>query len=71
VKDGVALVAYKGTDPTNLVDLDADAAIALGTQRYNPQFRNAITIAHRANEKYGSVYTTGHSLGGIICINLY
>lgn len=64
VKDGAALIAYKGTDPTNFVDLDADAAIAIGTQRYNPQFKNAVTIAHRANEKYSSVHTTGHSLGG-------
>ena len=64
VKDGVALVAYKGTDPTNIVDLDADAAIAIGTQRYNPEFKKAVELGKRAREKYGVVYTTGHSLGG-------
>ena len=66
VKDGTALVAYKGTDPTNFIDLDADAAIAIGTQRYNPQFKNAVSLAQRAKEKYGVVHTTGHSLGGLI-----
>ena len=66
VKDGHALIAYKGTDPTNFIDLDADAAIAIGTQRYNPQFKNAVSLAQRAKEKYGVVHTTGHSLGGLI-----
>jgi hypothetical protein len=64
VKNGTALVAYKGTDPTNIVDLDADAAIAIGTQRYNPEFKKAVELGKRAKEKYGVVYTTGHSLGG-------
>ena len=64
VKDGVALVSYKGTDPTNIVDLDADVTIAIGTQRYNPEFKKAVSLAQRAKEKYGTVYTTGHSLGG-------
>lgn len=64
VKDGKALVAYKGTNPLNIVDLDADAAIAIGTQRRNPEFKKASSIAQRVKEKYGNVTTTGHSLGG-------
>lgn len=64
VKDGQALVAYKGTNPLNIVDLDADAAIAIGTQRLNPQFVKASDLAKRVREKYGNITTTGHSLGG-------
>lgn len=64
VKNGTALVAYKGTDPTNIVDLDADVTIAMGTQRFNPEFKKAVSLAQRAKEKYGVVHTTGHSLGG-------
>lgn len=62
VKNGQALVAYRGTQ--DIADIDADATIALGTQRFSPEFKKAFKIAQRAKEKYGVVYTTGHSLGG-------
>jgi alpha-beta hydrolase superfamily lysophospholipase len=59
------LVAFKGTDPYSLIDLDADVAIAIGTQKKNPEFKTASEIVKRAKSKYGSkVITTGHSLGG-------
>lgn len=64
VKDGRALVSYKGTNPLDFSDLDADLNIAFGTQRSNSQFRNASIVAKKAKEKYGNVVTTGHSLGG-------
>jgi len=63
VKDGTALVAYKGTG-LSITDWDADVTIAMGTQRYNPEFKKAVSLAKQAKEKYGNVYTTGHSLGG-------
>ena len=64
-KGGKTFLAYKGTDPTNLTDLDADAAIALGTHRRHKEFREASDLAHRVKSKYGeSVVATGHSLGG-------
>ena len=64
VKDGHALIAYKGTDPTNLTDLDADTAIAVGTYKNHKEFLKAKDLAKLAKERFGNVTTTGHSLGG-------
>jgi len=65
VKDGHALIAYKGTDPTNLTDLDADTAIAVGTHGNHKEFLKAKDLAKLAKERFGNnVTTTGHSLGG-------
>lgn len=63
-KGDKALVAYKGTNPLSLIDLDADAAIAIGTHRKNQEFKEASRIAKRAKQKYKNITTTGHSLGG-------
>lgn len=63
-KQDKAIVAYKGTNPLSLIDLDADAAIALGTHRKNQEFTQASSIAKKARDKYKNVTTTGHSLGG-------
>jgi hypothetical protein len=64
VKDGKALVAYKGTNPLNIIDLDADKYIALGIHREHPEFRKASSLAQKVKNKYGNITTTGHSLGG-------
>lgn len=59
------IVTYKGTNPLSFIDLDADAAIGIGTHRRNPQFRYASDTAKKAKEKYkNKIITTGHSLGG-------
>jgi len=64
-KGGKTFIGYKGTDPTNLTDLDADAAIALGTHRRHKEFMTASDLAKRVKSKYGEdVIATGHSLGG-------
>ena len=63
-KKDKAIVAYKGTNPLNRDDLDADAAIAIGTHRNHRQFKEASDIATRAKGKYKNITTTGHSLGG-------
>lgn len=63
-KNDNALVAYKGTNPLNRDDLDADVAIALGIHRNHRQFKEASDIASRAKGKYKNITTTGHSLGG-------
>jgi hypothetical protein len=62
-KDGNAIIAYKGTG-LSVVDWDADAAIAIGTQKRNPEFIKASNLAKNVKEKYGNVLVTGHSLGG-------
>lgn len=64
VRNGQALVAYKGTNPLNIVDLDADATIAIGTHKRHDQFKKASELAKGVREKYGNITTTGHSLGG-------
>jgi len=59
------IVTYKGTNPLSLIDLDADAAIGLGTHRQNQEFKKASETAKKAKEKYkNKIITTGHSLGG-------
>jgi hypothetical protein len=61
---GKAIVVYRGTKPTSLVDLQADKAILTGTYNYTPQFMLAKDLARRAKKKYGNIVFTGHSLGG-------
>lgn len=64
-KGGKTYVAYKGTNPLNPNDLEADAAIALGVHKRHGQFREASDLAKRVKDKYGDkVIATGHSLGG-------
>jgi hypothetical protein len=64
-KGGKTYVAYKGTNPLNPNDLEADAAIALGVQKRHGQFVEASDLAKRVKTKYGdNVIATGHSLGG-------
>lgn len=64
-KPSQTIVTYKGTNPLSLIDLDADAAIGLGTHRQNQEFTKASETAKKAKQKYkNKIITTGHSLGG-------
>lgn len=63
-QQGQYVVAYAGTDPSELPDLGADAsqAFGLGAKQYN----QAISLAKKAEVEFGdgNVVFTGHSLGG-------
>jgi hypothetical protein len=63
VKDGQYVVAFAGTDPTQLGDLAADADQGLGFD--SPQYEMARSLGLRLTEQLGdNVVFTGHSLGG-------
>jgi len=67
--DDSAIVAYRGTDPTNPNDLFADAIILGGAHRDAINLRDTrFNLAEQyyldAKSKYTSVDLTGHSLGG-------
>jgi hypothetical protein len=66
VKDGKAVVAYRGTNPMDMADLAADAAVALGWNHMSGRFWEADSTYQAAVKKYGAenVEVTGHSLGG-------
>jgi len=67
--DGSAILAYRGTRPTNLDDLNADAAIFAGQHRSDnehPRFTEAVNHFYHVNEKYNNIDLTGHSLGGTL-----
>lgn len=66
VKDGKAVISYRGTDPTDMADLMADAAIAMGWNHMSGRFWEADRVYQAAVKKYGAenVEVTGHSLGG-------
>ena len=67
--DGTAIVAYRGTDPSNPFDLMADALIALGYNKEEgraisgSRFDRAEQLYQSANEKYPHTSLSGHSLG--------
>jgi hypothetical protein len=69
VKDGKAIVAFRGTDlsgKNKWADLGTDMLITLGLQNLSSRFRNAKKTTQKAIQKYGkeNVNVTGHSLGG-------
>ena len=70
--DGGAIVAYRGTDPTNFYDLSADALVFLGYHRERSipgiytRFQAASDAYKIAKAKHGDVTTAGHSLGGTL-----
>jgi hypothetical protein len=63
---GKAKVAFRGTDRSNLGDLEADARIYFGTEGNHEHFITAKKQMREAIEAYGleNVSTTGYSLGG-------
>lgn len=70
-KAGKAVVAYRGTDPSNSDDLKADLAIA-GGHRKHKRFDDGLNASQAAIDKYGNnVSFTGHSLGGSLALHAY
>ncbi len=65
-KTGKAVVAFRGTDKTNLGDIEADARIIMGNEGNHPHFTSAREVMRDAIAKYGkeNVRTAGYSLGG-------
>lgn len=67
--DGTAIIAYRGTRPTNFDDLNTDASILAGQHRTDtphPRFVEAVNHYNFVREKYNNVDLTGHSLGGTL-----
>lgn len=68
--DGTAIIAYRGTRPTNLDDINTDAAILAGQHRTSgnphPRFVEAVNHYNFVKSKYDFVDLTGHSLGGTL-----
>jgi hypothetical protein len=60
------VISYRGTNPLDVADLAADAAIALGWNHMSGRFWEADRTYQAAVKKYGAdnVEVTGHSLGG-------
>lgn len=67
--DGTAIIAYRGTRPTNFDDLNTDASILAGQHRTDtphPRFVEAQNHYDFVKSKYDFVDLTGHSLGGTL-----
>jgi hypothetical protein len=67
--DGTAILAYRGTRPTNFDDINTDAAILAGQHRTDlphPRFIEAVNHYNFVKDKYNNVDLTGHSLGGTL-----
>ena len=67
--DNSAILAYRGTDPTNIYDLNADAQLATGIDNLLP-FQTRLTRAEDMYKNVKNIYPnvdlTGHSLGGYL-----
>ena len=67
--DNSAILAYRGTDPTNIYDINADAQLATGLDNLIP-FQTRLSRAEdmytAAKNKYNNIELTGHSLGGYL-----
>ena len=67
--DNSAILAYRGTDPTNIFDLNADAQLATGLDRLLPfqtRLQRAEDMYTSVKNIYPNVELTGHSLGGYL-----
>lgn len=67
--DNSAILAYRGTDPTNIYDLNADAQLATGLDRLLPfqtRLQRAEDLYTSVKNVYPNVELTGHSLGGYL-----
>ena len=67
--DNSAILAYRGTDPTNIYDLNADAQLATGLDRLLPfqtRLSRAEDMYNSVKNIYPNVSITGHSLGGYL-----
>lgn len=67
-----AVVSFRGTKLTNLMDIATDIAIARGSENKTARFMNSMRLSKAAIEKYGkdNVALTGHSLGGTQAIKI-
>lgn len=64
-------VAYRGTDLSNMTDVSADAAVAVGLEKTHPSFKNAEAQLAAAQRRYGGVdELIGFSLGGSKAVSL-
>ena len=65
-------VSYRGTKPTHVPDLRADAHIMAGTQVFNERFQNEVAYFRDnfANNPKYSIEISGHSLGGQIASHI-
>lgn len=63
-QQGQYVVAYAGTNPSEIADISADATQAFGLD--TKQYNQAISLAKKAEVAFGdgNVVFTGHSLGG-------
>jgi esterase/lipase len=59
-----AILAYKGTAPTNISDLISDLFIALGETADSTRFQQALEAYKKVSSKYKKLSITGHSLAG-------
>jgi len=61
-----AVVAFRGTIPTDVTDLVADKAILTRSTSKSPRFIKSAQVVKKARDKYGkeNLVLTGHSLGG-------
>jgi hypothetical protein len=67
--NGTAILAYRGTRPSNFDDINADASILAGQHRTDiphPRFVEAVNHYNYVKNKYNNVDLTGHSLGGTL-----
>jgi hypothetical protein len=59
-----AVLTFRGTDIKNRNDLGTDALLALHMEGLSSRFQNAKRTAIAAQNEYGDLSITGHSLGG-------
>lgn len=61
-----AIIAFRGTNPSNKRDVWADLAMAAHLESKTNRFKNSLDVSRRAVDKYGAenIQVTGHSLGG-------
>jgi len=63
---GEVVIAYKGTNPTNIEDLYDDFEIVRSQENSTSRFQKAEELYQKVETKYGkdNIKITGHSLGG-------
>ena len=67
--DNSAILAYRGTDPKNVFDLNADAQLATGIDKLLPfqtRLSRAEDLYTSTKKNYPNLSITGHSLGGYL-----
>tara|TARA_R110000796_G_scaffold84846_3_gene184535 strand:+ start:945 stop:1787 length:843 start_codon:yes stop_codon:yes gene_type:complete len=67
--DNSAILAYRGTDPTNIYDLNADAQLATGLDRLLPfqtRLSRAEDMYNSVKNVYPNIVLSGHSLGSYL-----